>query len=410
MNDKKLVVVTLAGFAPASIGCYGSSWNSTPTIDQLAAGGCVWDRCLSRHADPIDNLRDWFGSGRSPAGDHFAQPNEPTETNWLEAWKQSGPIELITDSQDAINVATKCDFDQLYLIDPDDEDSTDVASQQPAQDIESTQFAQLIAAAVQRMADPEPWSLLWLHSDFLIHRWDAPRWLVQADEEDIDDEPVEHEDLQVESESQEDMLPPLPVAFDNVEPPLLAIQNDSHCDLVSTWMRTYGCQIRLIDELLAVLRQASSDPKPAMALAGTSGFALGQNDWIGHRAGALRSCHLQLPLIIDQGGPLHHPRLFDSAGIPDLLTQLQGRVDQQRLIDPDVWSQSDEPDDPVIVSRSGSDVTAVTSSRWFYVQQDDQQERLFLKPDDIHDANDVSRLRADVIDRLRTEAESARPC
>ena len=57
---------------------------------------------------------------------------------------------------------------------------------------------------------------------------------------------------------------------------------------------------------------------------------------------------------------------------------------------------------PTIISRMGDQQWAVTTPGWFFVHQSDDQQRLFLKPDDINDFNDVSRLRVDVVDKFNS--------
>ncbi len=62
-------------------------------------------------------------------------------------------------------------------------------------------------------------------------------------------------------------------------------------------MQTYGCQVRLVDRMVTLLLQAiqSSEVETTFVLMGTSGFQLGQNGWIGHRAGPLRSPEIHVP-------------------------------------------------------------------------------------------------------------------
>ncbi|MGB7346792.1 MAG: hypothetical protein WBD20_21400 [Pirellulaceae bacterium] len=392
MSNKKLIVLSLDCLTPAALGCYGSSFNATPTIDALAANGCVWDRLVTSSADPAAILKQWLGSG-----------------DWMKAWKQHGSVELLSDSQAAISLATKSDFDQLYQIDPVGE----ARPCQPAANLESTQFAQLIAAAVERIGEDDDWSVLWLHSDFLQQCWDAPRWLVEPDSmEEFEDEPMdEAETLEAEmhqarvrdaEEKQAFSFEPLPCVFADVQPPRLKLQDDSHPDLIATWMQTYACQIRLIDELLGVLINAAGGQAPTIVVVGTSGISLGQNGWIGRHAGPLRSSHINVPLIINHGGPLRVPGLDDERQVIAALNRLgQSGVDDTELVSPALWGSTVDDDfQPAIKSRCGDGQSAITTPRWFFVEEDSDSHRLYLKPDDVHDFNDVSRLRIEVVDRF----------
>ena len=44
---------------------------------------------------------------------------------------------------------------------------------------------------------------------------------------------------------------------------------------------------------------------------------------------------------------------------------------------------------------------AITTPNWFYVQEQDLGESLFLKPDDVEDCNDVARVRKEIVNALR---------
>jgi hypothetical protein len=65
---------------------------------------------------------------------------------------------------------------------------------------------------------------------------------------------------------------------------------------------------------------------------------------------------------------------------------------------PEQWCQSDEGTS--VITQSDRTEHAVTTPDWFYVQDHDQSEHLYLKPDDIDDFNDVARLRPDIVEQL----------
>ena len=210
------------------------------------------------------------------------------------------------------------------------------------------------------------------------------------DETQFIDEPIDQVDA-----SNPDVLETLPSTFDQVQPPQFKLGDEEHPDLVATWMRTYGCQLKLIDELLGVLRDAVQDIDVTIVVAGTSGFSLGENGWIGHRCGPLRSCHLHLPIVIDRVGPLRCPQLFDAAGFPNLIGRLHSESPGS-VIDPGRWANrrwnqknpqqaiqndaaeqkdSTEQNDSAeqkdateqkVVSR-GDGTVAVTTPNWFFL-------------------------------------------
>lgn len=385
MLNPPLIVLSLDGLAAASLGCYGSSWNETPSIDRLAATGCVWDRFLATSDRPEVVFRDW------------TDPASP----WCEGPGQSrGSLVLVTDS-DSEGLQTSC-FDEVVAL------PTRHAGREsrPATDVTETQFGQLVAAAIERLAGGNADELLWIHSGFLTRCWDAPRDLMPEDE--VLDEFSVGEDWASEEGADSDsslVLDSLVELLDQTQPPDLELMTESHPDLVTAWMKVYGCQVRLVDLLLDVLLEAIAPADVSFVLVGTSGFRLGQGGRIGHRPGPLRSPDIHLPLIVNRGGPLHVPHLTSSAQFGQLLQRL--RTDPASCCSPEEWS-SPTNERPPIQIRSDRAIAAVCNPNWFYVRDADESEHLFLKPDDVDDFNDVGRLRGDILETFRGIEPSTR--
>ena len=386
VTNPPLIVISLEGLATSALGCYGSSWNQTPAIDRLASGGCVWDRFLATSDRPSDVLGEWIHG----------------QANWASRLRKSlGPIELITDSGSE-ELQQTC-FDEVLVL-PSEPPSPDSV---PAEDIVDTQFGQLVAAAIERDASEKRWGVLWLHSRFLTRCWDAPRELVLRDDEAaqvfLDEEELD-DDLGADEPTMASPIgSPPPSYFPSTIPPEIELSKTSHPDLVTAWMRTYGCQIRLVDLLLDILVQSVEAKNPSVLLVATSGFRLGQGGRIGHRQGPLRSPDIRLPLIVNRGGPLHIPHLTSSARLSSVLEQLSDR--EPSICPPSVWcGQSNETQPIEIVSDRAR--FATSNASWFYVEDSDQSEHLFLKPDDVDDFNDVARRRGDVVEMLGPEKKN----
>ncbi|WP_442509000.1 hypothetical protein SH528x_000545 [Novipirellula sp. SH528] len=391
MNDRKMIVVSVEGLAASALGCYGSSWNETPAIDLLSSRGCVWDRAIAEHDDGLKVLANWLQPPPSHDPEH-----------WIARWNDLGPVELITDDSRLPQQSLDVDFDQTWLIDLDPPD----ADTPPAEEIEETHLAKLFAGLLTRIEDPNPAAVWWLHTQSLVRCWDAPRWLVPMDADELyADEPSEDVDLLPESDATigepDGEVPPW--VFPDILPPQLKLTEQSHPDLAVAWMRTYGCQVRLLDRMLALLLEYAADLDPIVVLVGTSGFSLGQNQSIGYRAGPLRSCHHRVPMIVSDLGPVHEKRLFNAKSLPALLAKIKTQPDC--LIDPSVWVQSESEFEPRIITQDDQGSTAVTTPRWYHVQDAPQEfgvepNHLYLKPDDLDDQNDVSRLRYDIVELL----------
>lgn len=339
----------------------------------------MWDRWITPTDDPLELLKQWTSH----------QDKDP-----FEYWRDRGEIELVTDDRRVIEHQAAEVFDKVLIVDP-------IEFDQAAEEIESTQFARLIAAAVDR-STTRP-AVLWVHSRFLTRSWDAPRILLDHEYVDMSEEPSEEVELldygSYEEDDSDDEQPP-PLIFEHSEVPRLEVTSSTHPDLVTAWMTTYGCQVRLVDTLVPFLQEAGGSDHVLM-LAGTSGFSFGQNGWIGHKVGPLRSCHVRLPLVIGCDGPLRYGSVTSAESLPNLIAALADS-EAGPLIAADKWVGNDQEFEPFVVTRSQCDEAlqhAVTCASWFW-SGDEQSQSLFLKPDDVDDVNDVRRLRVDVIEQL----------
>jgi len=328
-----------------------------------------------------------------------------------------------------------------------------------------------------------PWSVLWLHSDLLARLWDAPRWLFPVEEMDDDEEPLDpsdpdnwgttdatdtepaamrgasdaegdtsgDDDEPTESDGDDDDAdsddgqadealasnePPTgcyfprydrpdggpPALVNDTIPPRYRIAAGDHPDWVMTWMQTYGCQVRLVDELVAWVQGLIDqvDPEIGLAIIGTSGMSLGQNGWIGHRAGPINSPQIHVPAILSANGhpPLRWLRLQSLAEAsrwmvpsgPRLTPQAWAALSEQAVSGERAMpfgstepteAIDDSARDPIRVeTRSDRATKVVTTSQWFYARDLDGGVRLFLKPDDVNDINDVADRCREVIETL----------
>lgn len=378
---RPLLVVTLEGLATSAISCYGSSWNQTPAIDAIGGSGCVWDRWIATHDDAQEQWRAWESSiaagERQPMGGAL--------------------LTLITDDSRLLGPQTDKLFDDSIVLEPGEKEPGDMVAE-PCREIDRTRFGQLIAAAVERDARGS-WDVLWLHSRFLAECWDAPRELFpgaeQAEVSEPLDESAEEVDNALPAGPHDGEAPP--AIFATVTPPQLRLPADAHPDLITAWMRTYGCQVRLIDFLLEVLLESLSVDDPRVVLAGSSGMSMGQNGWIGPGCGPLRSCDLRLPMIVSDFGPIRSPQVTPADLFGNVIERLIG--DESPLISATDWCRGQQEYSPAVATGSRRASRVITTPHWQYIQ-DSAGDHLFLKPDDVEDANDVGRLRPDVIERL----------
>jgi len=356
--QQPLVVLTLDGLTPAALGCYGSSWHATPVIDSLAAGGRLWDRCLVTNDDPALVLADLVSAL------HCALPG-------------AARAELLIDRPAQLEAIATEVFQLMEVV-----TTQPTSRQQPAEDLIDTALGQLFAAALDRLTKSPLPDVVWMHSSYLAEHWDAPRHLF-ADE------------LTADADESDEDAPP--ATFAAVTPPRRKLNGSEHPDLVTSWMRTYGCQVALLDRLLEPLVQQAESHGRMLVVAGTSGFRLGQGSWIGHRCGPLRSRDIHVPLLLTGGGPLRCPHLCDLPGsfskiVRDCVDVVGvGASTEDRL--------AEEPR-AMIATESARALAVVSTSEWVWVRDQDGADHLFFKPDDIEDFNDVARLRTDIVAEL----------
>lgn len=415
---ERWIVISLDALANLALGPYGSSWNSTPNLDHLAAAATTFDRVIVPSDDPSETLRQCWNTDLGGE-------------SWVQKCRRSGRVELFAlrdlrhpqHADHLATVATQAGFDACTLVDWQ-------MAAEPADEVETTAFAHLVMALLERVQPgvdlpPLPgeqgldWSVLWLHSDFLARHWDAPRWLFPVQELDEHEEPIDPSDpdywddgVTALDEDEVADSPPPPLQ-DTTQPPCYQIAADDHPDWVTSWMQTYGCQVRLVDQVVQWIQElaAQLDPNIGIAVLGTSGMSLGQNGWIGHRAGPVRSPQIQVPLILHAPGqpPLRWPELL---ALPEAFRHL---LPGAQAPDPAAWAQlTDRPPPganaaehtPQIVTHSTRAVRVVTTPQWFLVRDNTEQVSLFLKPDDRDDVNDVASRCRDVIEQLEGHSPS----
>ena len=390
-----LIVLTFEGLTPAALSCYGSSWNHSPVIDSIAGSGAVWDRCLAISDDPdvtfhrmAEHLLSHFlGAPRSAASDTDA-------------------VELLTDVPAIAQGSSSRYFDQIDVV----QDALATVDPTPSADILNTQLARLFASVIQRDAHGPAWSLLWVHSGFLTQRWDAPRdgWPLLDPEDVIDPivapiDPAAYDGVDhalataVEAQTQKGQAHG---TFESITPPRFQLSGGDHPDLVTSWMRTYACQIQLLDLLLETLITALEDRVPQLVLAGTSGFRLGQGGWIGHKPPQqLRSRDLHVPMIYGRCDPIRLPWLTST----DVAATKIGLVASGGPLE----TCTEQPVDPMITADSNRSVHNLTTSDWLYVCDPDSSQHLYSKPDDIDDFNDVARIRPDIVSHLESAQKNS---
>lgn len=400
MPSRSLIVLSFDALATSPLGPYGCSWLETPGLCRLSASSIVFDRVIAASLSPLAVLEGFMRDMRSGA-------------SVAASASSSGASSLFfTDSQAAADLSAAGGFDETVLVEEGSEGLETGDAVAPAREIEETQYARLLAAALARRESlgPTP-HLLWIHSSSLTRHWDAPHALRDADDAYQDDEEFSAADPQVAAE--------IDAARQSVVPPHLHLDDDTDPDFVLAWMSAYGAQIRAVDALIDVvldtIETGTSEDGVAtdLVLASTSGFALGEHRWIGTAAGPPRSPRIQLPLMIRQHSsePLRSLHLASSSRLAATLIELITGAEPQggepsllRDTTSDRWATPPESLEPVCETDGGElapGAVMKTTPEWFYVRDVEGDEHLYLKPDDRNDANDIASRESDVVEALR---------
>ncbi|QDS94102.1 hypothetical protein FF011L_28800 [Roseimaritima multifibrata] len=383
--DNCTLVLSLQGLANASLGPYGCSWNQTPQLDEMAAAGTLFDRCVVQSDDSIKVLQSLWQS-------------LPKEIR----------LSVVSDHDPTIQLAGKHDCQQVFRIPAEETD-------QPSEEVETTGLANLLAAGLEVLleppADENAARCVWLHSDFLVRHWDAPRKLLPL-EEWADDGSGRQDTTEGEVETEEDMLVysdldnPLPVApgfyYETVKPPQLEWTIEQDPDELLAWLHTYAAQIQLVDVLMTALLEAIEDLPIRVVLLGTSGFNLGENRRFGESNGPLHSPRLQVPFIAVGDGIPHTRCRVPCTPQAAMNALFEAEAENESgLLSPEQWAAELDPFAPAIQSRSKSGAVAITTPDWFYCQTG-EEETLYVKPDDRGDVNNIASRVPDVVEKLQS--------
>lgn len=360
------------------IGAYGSTWVQTPAMDRLAADGFAFDQF---HVDSlqIESLYRscWFGR-------HALVDDDATSltTRSLPAiiGEYGARTVLASDDPTTVSLPGADGFQERLLL-------PEPLRIEPARAVEGAHLARCFAQIIQKVESLDRPFFLWCHLSSLGRVWDAP-WEMRSQYAEADDpDPPTEADVPCR---------PMDVGEDP--------------DLLLGITQAYAGQVSLLDLCIGALRDALAETgleqDTAMALVGLRGLALGEHRHVGPFEDRLDGELVHVPLIV---------RLPDSATAsarshelvqpPDLhptwikiLTE-QSLAPQLAAADLTPLIQDDESrwrDRIGLRGLTGS--RALRTPAWYLTTVG--SSRLYAKPDDRWEVNDVADRHADVAERL----------
>jgi hypothetical protein len=355
----RVLVLNIDGLQPAYFGPYGCEWVPTLTLDRWAAAGIVYDQHFADCPDPA--VRPGWRTGRHP----LLPGGEPADllTDLRAADVRTarvGPA-VPTDGWD-VNIDVKRDADPLVL--------------------KPTRRA--VRQALEQLGDAAD-ALLWVEIDALLPPWQPSAEAVAEMFEVFDDE----------EEAVDPWTDPLPER--------IAVDDDGTFDRLQ---RTFAAAVATLDASLDKLlidcaKRGWGDDATWVLTAGR-GFPLGEHGPVGFAAADLHEELVHLPLMVRRpNGEQAGMRVGSFTQPADLGALLRGSFGL-----PGGCSEPAARERAISGIRCGErTLWGVRSPGWYMMlaDQSTSEPRLFVKPDDRWEVNDVRLRHQDLAEEMERE-------
>jgi arylsulfatase A-like enzyme len=359
----RAAVLIVNGLQPAYLGAYGCEWVPTPTIDQWAANGVVFDNHFSdRPLLPLSGRMTETLAALPAAGVRTAcvgpgDGDSGAWDIWLTTKRDSGPIEL-----------------------------------------KSTRRA--VRQAIENLGDV-PDALLWIEIDALIPPWNVPDELL-ADffRTDSDADEDEHETDSEETAALEPWTG---------EPPDRIDADDD--ESIRRLQHTYAAAVVSLDSALARLRKDCDKlgwGDAVWLLSSNAGFPLGEHAAVGLAGAGLHEELVHLPLLLawpngEQAG-LRVAELTQPSDVLATLAELFGHPAGAVGLGPLARGKGGaiRTHAPCVMNSPRISTWSVRTREWYLLATDAPQvtRRLYVKPDDRWEFNDVAQHHAETVAEL----------
>lgn len=358
-QSPNIVVVVVDRLNAGFLGPYGNTWVETPAINRLASQALLSEFHFATSPRLSDAYRSFW------RGEHPLQPI--TDAVALpQRWQAEGrQTLLVTDDATVAELPVAAHFNECLLVQSRHEPMT------AAEQVEDTQFAQLVATAMEQLASVRAPFVLWLHARGLGGAWDAPLSLREhlRDEED----------------------PELP---EFIAPPLLSLPDDYDPDELLAYSQAYAAQVMAMDEalesLFAQFEEGPLGEQALLVLTSPRGYPLGQQRMVGPVREALLADLVHVPLLVRFPQQCHAgERQLGLSESRDLYTLLS-------------TSEAYAPISRDRVLLVAADERAIRTHAWHLRASlaDEPTYQLFAKPDDRYEAVDVASRCQSVVEQL----------
>jgi arylsulfatase A-like enzyme len=438
------IVVSFDRLPVGFLGCYGNGWIATPNFDRLAAESVLFHQHFAEDVSPGTECQAWW-SGRyesrrrtSVSKDRSRQDSDGPSLPSL-FMERGIAFRLL------VETAREDDAADIALLPPEDTESvrgSDGLDVPP----EETPFFRLVARAKRdlrllRTSRSEPW-LLWIKSRGVPEPWLAPRTFATqfldvdggtGPEDEVDDETAyeheadEPEENRTEEGDDEGVVEMSAAEFDDLlrsmaQLPEGRTSRDALTGVQRGLMRkVFGGYVALLDAALGRLldqidQAAATSPTLVIVTAGRGmtvrepGVLL--DDWE-----RLADETVHTPLFVRPAGMNRGTRRQELVQTVDLFPTLAewfgvdmagASLDGKSLL-PVIRGEERELRSRAWIA-DGQGFAGIRTGEFYLVTQpagqtDRDQRRLFAKPEDVWETNDVAAQFPDLADKLASELE-----
>ncbi len=276
----KAIVLVARGLQLGALGCYGNQWLDTPSLDDLAAEGVVFDQHFADRADPAGARRAWR-SGRYHLPRLDAAPDTGSDADLLVALRAQGIHTCLI--VDASHPAPP-EFTEGWY------DVERVTATEETTPLEATLEA--VGTALLKLEARDNW-LLWIDLATPLPPWNVPEEFLAPyfTEEPIEDEEEGAEVEAVESEPLTPVMDPATGPIDPDDDPLyLSVQT------------SYAAAVTYLDagvgQLLEALDNLEGGDELLLVFTSDVGQNLGEHGAIGPVRAWLHDEIVHLPLLV----------------------------------------------------------------------------------------------------------------
>ncbi|HLA83651.1 MAG TPA: sulfatase-like hydrolase/transferase [Thermoguttaceae bacterium] len=371
------------------LGAYGNAWIETPSIDRLACEAFTFDQAIA----PGPGLEEFLNSvwqGRHPLlGRHDARPAADFPRQLAAAGVAAT---LLTDDPAVAGHPAAAAFHEIIELDPPERI-------EPADDVDETHLARCFAQILDWLDSTrsEESFLLWVHLSSLGTCWDAPYQFRERYAEPGDPAPPRGADV-----------------------PSLALPEDFDPDELLGLVQSYAGQVSLLDTCVGALLESLDDgpfaKETLLTLVSARGFPLGEHGRVGECGDALHGELVHVPMMVRLPGGLGAAGRGQALVTPaDLRTTLlewwslqdpAGTTIGKSLM-PIIRSDVEIVRDRLVLGSPGAEA-AIRVPAWYMRLLD--VPRLFVKPDDRWEVNDVADRCGPVVEELQSAADDFLKC